>query len=379
MNKHYFDYAAATPMSDDVKNAISGYLSDDFYNPSASYINAQNVKSDVEKARQTVAGIIGAKPSEIIFTAGGTEANNLAIQGLMSQYTNANCIVSAVEHPSVLEVAKLYKNKIAPVKNDGRIDLEQLKKLIDDQTVLISLMYVNNEIGTIQPLAKISQMVKEIRSERTKKGNDLPLYLHTDACQAPNYLNVLVNTLGVDLMTLNGGKIYGPKQSAILFVKTGVKLRPLIYGGGQERAMRSGTENVSGVVGFAEALKETSEKRESEQTRLEDIKNEALAYIKKEMPTVQLNGSKDYRIANNLHLSFDGQDNETLMMALDEKGFMVAVGSACKASSDDPSHVLKAIGLSDEQAQSSIRITLGRDSTKESVLELLKMCKKLSK
>lgn len=377
MKKSYFDYAAATPLSPSVFAAVKPFFMERFYNPSAQYLFSQDVKKAVEVARVDVALVLGARASEIIFTAGGTEANNLAIHGVMGRYPDANCIVSAIEHESVLESAKLYDHKISTVKIDGRIDIENLQKLIDNKTVLVSVMYVNNEIGTVQPIAEISKIIKNIRAERVKKGNKLPLYFHADACQAPNYLHILTSTLGVDMLTLNAGKIYGPKQCGALFVKTGVELKPFIYGGGQERGLRSGTENVANIVGFAAALKETSELREKEAKRLSELRDEVFSLIASDSKW-QINGSIKKRLPNNIHLTFPGIDNEKLLMQLDEKGFMVAAGSACSASSDEPSHVLKAIGLDDKTARSSLRITMGRGTTRAELTGLLKTLKELT-
>lgn len=368
---NYFDYAAATPLSLTVLKAMDPYFSDKFFNPSAQYLSAQAVRKDVEKARADVAQVLSVRPSEIIFTAGGTESDNLAIHGVMSRFQDANCVVTAIEHDAVLEPAALYNCKIAPVDSDGRVDLEVLKSLIDDNTVLVSVMYANNEIGTIQPLASISKLLSEIKWQRAKSGNRLPLFFHTDACQAPNCLQVLPHTLGVDMMTLNGGKIYGPKQSGILYVNSGIELNPLIYGGGQERNLRSGTENVANIIGFSMALKEASERRGKESARLSGLQHTALKLISQQLPKAILNGAIGYRLANNIHLTLPGQDNERLMMQLDEKGYQVAAGSACSASSDEPSHVLKAIGLSDEEARSSLRITMGRDTTEENLKGLI--------
>jgi cysteine desulfurase len=371
MNTHYFDYAAASPMSPAVMAAMQPYFSDKFYNPSALYLAAQEVKQAIHDSRALVARHLGAKPSEVIFTAGGTEANNLAINGVLSQFPGKSVLTSSIEHDSVLVTAALYNHTVAPVNSEGLIDTQELERLINDDTVLISVMYVNNEIGTIQPLARIAKIVSLVRIDRTKRGIDTPLYLHTDACQAPNYLQVLVHTLGVDMMTLNGGKIYGPKQSGVLYLKTGVQLRPEITGGGQERNMRSGTENVPAIVGFATALDETQMSREAETKRLRKLQQQLFIGLAEKLPTAQINGNKKYRVPNNIHLTIPGSDNERLMMALDEKGLMVATGSACSASSDEPSHVLQAIGLSDEQARSSLRMTLGRQSDPVAIAALL--------
>lgn len=377
MVNHYFDYAAATPVSEPVLKVMEPYFAKDFYNPSALYLAAQNVKTALQEARASVASVLQAKPSEIIFTAGGTEANNLAVQGVMRHFAGKNCVISAIEHESVLMPAASYLHKIAPVRPDGRIDPAGLEALIDDDTVLVSLMYVNNEIGTIQPLREVAKLLKEIRWQRVKKGNKLPLYFHIDACQAANYLPLQVSNLGVDLMTLNGGKIYGPKQSGILYVKTGTELSPQTLGGGQERGVRSGTENVPAIIGFAAALKEASDMRESESMRLALLAGEFKAKLQAARPEIIINGSQGHRVVNNIHITVPGADNERLMMELDEQGIMVATGSACSASSDEPSHVLKAIGLSDDQARSSLRITFGRQTDGAAVKALLASLKSL--
>lgn len=370
MKQHYFDYAAATPMSAAVLSVMQPFFTEKFYNPSALYLAAQDVKASLQAARSDVAHVLGCKPSEIIFTAGGTESDNLAIHGVMRRFPGKNCAVSTIEHDAVLKPASHYDCKLAPVMEDGRIDLQALEETIDDDTVLVSIMYANNEIGTIQPLQDIANLIKAIRKNRSKTGNTLPIYFHTDACQAANYLPLLVHSLGVDLMTLNGGKIYGPKQSGILYIASEVVLEPHIQGGGQERNFRSGTENVPSNIGFAAALKETANMREEETARITALQNQAIDAIQQKIPGVALNGSRTHRLANNIHVTFPGIDNERLMMELDERGIMVATGSACSASSDEPSHVLRAIGLDTDTARSSLRISLGRH-TDEAAVEAL--------
>ncbi len=375
MNILYFDYAAATPLSDTALAAMQPYFSEQFYNPSALYIASQNVGHAIYSVRTEVASLLGCRPTEVVFTAGGTEANNLAIQGVMQHFAGKNCVVSAIEHDSVLAPAGNYDHKIAPVDPDGRINLTRLEQLIDDDTVLISIMYANNEIGTIQPLRDIAALVKKIRAERANQsgaGRQLPLYVHTDACQAANYLPLLVNSLGVDLMTLNGGKIYGPKQSGILYVKSGVLLKPQILGGGQERGWRSGTENVPAIAGFGAALAEAQSLRTAEAERLQALQADFFDKLTSIRSDIRINGSRSHRLPNNVHITIPGADNERLLMELDERGMMVATGSACSASSDEPSHVLGAIGLPDEAARSSLRITFGRQTDQAAVSALLK-------
>lgn len=363
MKQIYLDHAAATPVDPAVMEAMLPYFADYFYNPSATYLAAQKVHKDIEAARASVAKTLGVRPREIVFTAGGTEANNMAVQGVMRAFPGKHVVVSAVEHKSVLEPAQLFNHTLTPVLADGRVDLPQLEQSIRADTVLVSIMLANNEIGSIQPLSEVVELLARTRSDRKKVGNQVPLYLHTDACQAVNYLSVMPHRLGVDLMTLNGGKIYGPKQSGMLFVRTGVQLQPLILGGGQEWGVRSGTENVPGIIGFAAALQLAAEHYKTEVRRTQDLQKQFIDQLEKALSNVVINGSLKHRLANNVHVTFPGQDNERLMMELDERGVQCAVGSACTASSDEPSHVLMAIGLSEAEAKASLRFTLGRQTT----------------
>jgi len=367
MTPKYFDYAAATPVSETVLAAMQPYFTEKFFNPSARYLAAIEVRKAVDEARSTVANCLGVRPSEVIFTAGGTEANNLAIKGIMDKFPDGHCIVSAVEHDSIIEPANQYNSNLCGVLPDGRIDIKQLEKSIKPETVLISVQYVNNEVGTIQPLKEVRALIDKEIVRREAAGEELPLYFHSDACQATNYLKVMPHSLCVDLMTLNGGKIYGPKQSGMLYVKAGIELTPLIAGGGQERNLRSGTENVPAIIGFSVALKEATDTRAENANNMQKLQKHAFEIIEKKLLSTRVNGPQNNRIANNLHLTIPGVDNERLMMELDEKGFQVATGSACNASSDLPSHVLKAIGLNDEEAKSSIRITFGRDTKEEDI------------
>jgi len=369
----YLDHAAATPLDTEVLAAMQPFFSDRFFNPSANYLPAQKVHAELERARADTAEVLGAKPSEIIFTAGGTESDNLAITGLMQQYPDAEVITSAIEHEAVLEPAKQFNHKILPVDKNGVVEISLLSKLISDKTVLVSIMYANNEVGTVQPIREAAQIIEKIRNERRSSGNKQPLYLHTDACQAANYLDLHVSRLGVDLMTLNGGKIYGPKQSGVLYVSHRVQLRPIIRGGGQERNLRSGTENVAACIGFAKALQLVQSKRHDEAKRLGELQNKAFELIEEKLPGAVINGSKKRRLPNNIHLTLPGQDNERLLVELDEKGILAAAGSACQASSEEPSHVLKAMGLTDQEAQASLRLTMGR-STSENDIETLVEC-----
>lgn len=363
----YLDYAAATPLDPEVRKAMEPFWSEHFYNPSATYLPARGVKQALENARRDVAECLGARASEIIFTAGGTEANNLAIHGVMAAWPDGNAVVSAVEHESVLLPAERYKARIAPVDDRGRVVVGELIKLIDDSTTLVSVMYANNEVGTVQPIRDIALKLSDIKADRKRRGIKRPLYFHTDAAQAANYLDLHVARLGVDLMTINGGKIYGPKQSGVLFIKAGVVLEPLVSGGGQERGLRSGTENVAACVGFAAAFQKAAHMRESEVTRLQQLGQHFTNELAAQLPKAQLNGSTKKRLPNNVHLSIAGTDNERLLLQLEQQGILAAAGSACSASNDEPSHVLGAMGLTDEEARSSLRFSLGRSTTTQHI------------
>lgn len=372
MNSIYLDYAAATPLDDDVLSCMLPYLKDKFHNPSAVYLSSKSVKQDLEAAREKTAKILGVRPREIIFTAGATEANNLAISGLLTNFPKGKILISAIEHSSVVEPAKKYNHELIPVDNNGYIDLEFLaKQLKDDSVILVSVIYANNEIGTVQHLKKVRQLIDQALLSRKNRGVLHPIYFHSDAAQAPNYLPIQAKKLGLDLMSLNGGKIYGPKQTGVLFVDSKVKLSPIILGGGQEFGIRSGTENVAGFIGFSEALSKTAKIREEESERIKNLKTYFVEELNNKFPNIIIT-SPENGLYNIVHIQIPGVDNERLMMELDEKGIMCAVGSACSASSDEPSHVLKAIGLKNTEAQSSLRFSMGRQTKKEDIKKVIK-------
>lgn len=369
----YLDYAAATPVDTAVLKAMEPYFSDKFYNPSASYLAASQTRKELESARRHVALGLGAKPVEVIFTAGATEANNLAIQGVMKIFPDGEILAAAIEHESVLEPAKLFSHRFLPVRGDGLVELEKLEKMVSPKTVLVSVGLVNNELGTVQPIAKIAKLLNKLSNLRKSR---LPLYLHTDAAQAPNFFNLHVSRLGADLMSLNGGKIYGPKQSGALYVKAGTKLKPLIVGGGQEFDLRSGTENVAGAVGLAAALKLAAARRQSEAARLKALRRLFVSELAKKIPAATINGPKKEFAPHILSVTFPGVDNERLMMQLDEAGVQAATGSACAAADIEASHVLSAIGLSDEAARSTLRFSLGRQTTASDIRQTVNLLSK---
>lgn len=361
----YLDYAAATPMDDRVKAAQEPYFSNLFFNPSASYQSARKVRDDYENARHALAQTIGSRSAEIIITAGATESINLALAGVSGQILTTN-----IEHASVLSFAESKNSKIVEVDNRGIVQLNELTDAITDETELISIGYANSEIGSVQPIKEIAAIVAKTREKRLESGVDRQLLLHIDASQAAGYLDINTARLNVDLMTLNAGKCYGPKQVGLLYVKAGIRLKPLILGGGQEMGLRSGTENVAGTIGFARALEIAERKRKGESERLSKIRDELEKFIADNFSDAVFNGHKKQRLPNILNFSLPGLDGERAVFALDDNGVMVATGSACAANKGTRSHVLTAIGLSDELADGSLRISLGRPTTQEEIEKL---------
>src|SRR5581483_1535227 len=376
MKSIYLDYAAATPMDAEVFNVMRPYFTQKFYNPSATYLNAKQVRADLEQARADVAGLLGVKPAEVVFMAGATEANNLAIQGIMRQFPDERLLVSAIEHDSVLEPAGLFNHIEVPVTSNGRINLNILQQGLQ-KAVLVSVGLINNEIGVIQPLREIASLVDEERRRRRNNGIKKPLWLHTDAAQAPNYLDIHASRLGVDLMSINGGKIYGPKQIGVLYVRAGVDPQALILGGGQEFNLRSGTENVAYCAGLAKALNLAQDRREAEAKHVKGIKKFFIDELHNQAKDFFINGSIKFSSPHILSVTFTGQDNERLMIQLDEAGVQVATGSACSATDDNPSHVLKAIGLTDQQARSTLRFSFGYQTTITDIKTVVRLLSKM--
>ena len=371
----YLDHAATTPVDPRVLRAMQSYWSKEFANPSALYKSGVKAAEAVSTARSDIAAVLNCNPREIIFTAGGTESNNMAILGTARAYQKqhskpGHIITSPIEHHSVLHVMDALKQwgwkiSYAKVNREGFVDVSELKKLARKDTALISVMYANNEIGTIEPISEIGKWLSGLNKARLQKGYPRILF-HTDACQAAGALELDVNKLKVDMLTLNGSKIYGPKQIGVLYLRQGVEIDPIIHGGGQERDLRSGTENVPAIVGLATALKLVQHSREKESKRLLQLQKHFIDRLLKKVKGSSLNGPTPgpLRLPNNINISFDKIEGESLMIYLDAKGIEVATGSACTASSVDPSHVLTAIGLSEQQSYNSIRITMGDGTTK---------------
>lgn len=361
-NYIYLDHAAATPMDDRVIAVMQPYLNRDFFNPSSPYMPAVLGRRAYEEAKQKLANLIGAKSGDVVMTAGATESINLAFNGI-----SGHIITSNIEHHAVLACAKAGNYTIVEADEKGLVSLEKIKQAIRPDTQLISIGLANNELGTIQPLHDISLVLKKEREDRLRDGNKMPIYLHTDASQGAGLIDVNVARLGVDMLTLNAGKVYGPKQVGLLWLSSQTKVTPQIIGGGQERGLRSGTENVAGTVGFAKAYELAFEHRKFESERLEKLRDYLQKTLTEAFPTAVVSGSQKYRLPSFLHISFPNLDAERLIFKLEDRGVLVASGSACAANKGTRSHVLTAIGLPAELADGSIRITLGHLSNEENI------------
>ena len=359
---YYFDYAAASPLDSKVIEAMMPYFSDNFYNPSSPYAPAVEVRRAYHAAKQRLAHTIGASADELVMTAGATESINLAIGGF-----SGHKVTSAVEHASVKKATQTGDHTILPVDHHGLISAAQVDEAIQDGTEVVSVALANHEIGSVQPIRDIAKVIEQRRRQRRVEGNKLPLVLHCDASQGFGLIDIHVGRLGVDLLTLNAGKIYGPKQVGLLWVRPGVIVTPRIVGGGQESGLRSGTENVAGVIGFAEAAHIASEKRAHESKRLLKLRDSLERTLIKRFPTAVLSGHPRHRLANFCHISFPGIDAERLVFLLEMDNVLVATGSACAANSGTRSAVLNAIGLEPQVADGSLRLTLGRGTTQEAI------------
>jgi cysteine desulfurase len=356
----YLDHAAATPLDARVLTAMQPYFSDLFYNPSSSYMQALAVRRDYEAAKQSIAATIGAKSDELVMTAGATESINLAVSSIGGHIVTANS-----EHHAVLAAAEHYDHTIIAVDRQGNVSSESVKAALRPDTRLVSIALANNEIGTIQSLRDIATVVDAEREDRLSRGDMTPIYFHSDASQGAGQLAIHVARLGLDLLTLNAGKIYGPKQVGLLWAASYVRLQPHIVGGGQERGLRSGTENVPGVIGFAKAMELAEKRRKAESERLRGLRDTLQMKLVNAFPDTVISGNEKHRLSSHLHISFPGLDAERLVFALEARGVLVATGSACAANKGTRSHVLTAIGLAPEIADGSLRLSLGHLSTEE--------------
>jgi cysteine desulfurase len=354
----YLDHAAATPLDERVFRVMEPYFADHFYNPSAAYAPAREVRADLEDARHRLAIVIGAKKDEIILTAGATESVNLAIHGLLAG--GGHAVIGATEHQAVTQAVQPYSHNIAPADPRGIITPEAVSSAVIDETVLVSITAADSELGTVQSLQKIAAAIEGIRSDRRARGVKTPLYFHSDASQVAGVIDIHVSRLGVDMLSLNAAKCYGPKQVGLLWLRSHIQLEPIVRGGGQERGLRAGTEYVAGAVGFATALENAQAERHKEGARLAELRDKLQHALTNEIPELVVNGHPKRRLPGHLHVSLDGLDAERVIFRLDEDGILAATGAACAANKNTRSSVLEAIGLADTLSDGSLRFTLGK-------------------
>jgi cysteine desulfurase len=359
----YMDHSATSPVDPEVFEAMKPYFTDSFGNASTLYSLGRDARKAMESAREEVASIIGAETKDIIFTSGGTESDNIAIKGTAYKLKNKgnHIITSDIEHPAVDETCKyLEKNGFEvtylPVYEDGIVKVSDLEAAITDKTILITVMHANNEIGTIQPIAEIGKIARE-------RG----IYFHTDAVQTVGKIPVDVNELNVDMLSLSSHKLYGPKGVGALYVRKGVRIEPIIHGGGHERGIRPGTENVAGIVGLGKACSLARENLERDAQKLRGLRDRLIDGVLEQNEDSYLNGHRTKRLPNNANFRFTGIEGESLILHLDSKGIASSTGSACSSTKLEPSHVLMAIGLEEVEAHGSLRISLGHENTEEDI------------
>lgn len=369
----YMDYAATTPTRQEVVNTMLPYMTTNFGNPSSIYTLAQDARNAVDSSRKTISKILGSRSSEIVFTSGGTESDNTAIKGVSfaMKHLGNHIVTSMVEHHAVLHTCQQMEQfgfdvTYLPVDHNGQVRIEDLENSITENTILVSIMYANNEIGTIQPIKDMARTVKNKANELSKT-----IVFHTDAVQAVGHVDIDVKELGVDMLSMSAHKFYGPRGVGALYVKRGTPFESLLAGGGQERQRRSGTENVPGIVGMAHALKLTHSDRKHESSRISKMRDRVLTELSNSVENLVFNGHPINRLDNNVNVSFKGVEGEPVLMGLDFAGICASSGSACSSASVEPSHVLLAIGRSAEEAQGTLRITLGRDNSEEDIDYLL--------
>ena len=366
----YLDHAATTYVDERVKESMDKYFSDEYGNPGSFNTVGLRAKNAMDESRETISKILNCTPQEIIFTGSGTESINLAIKGFVraNKSKGNHIITQKTEHEAVLETCHYLEKEeglkvtYLDVDEFGLIKLDELEKEITKETILVSIMYANNEIGTVQNIKEISEICKKHK-----------IKFHTDACQAAGYLDINVQNLGIDLMSLNGSKLYGPKGIGLLYVKKGTMLKPIIHGGGQEFGLRSGTENIPYIVGFAKALEIAQREKDVEVMRLINLRDYLINNVLENIPKTFLNGHPSSRLPNNANITFLDVEGEAIMLMMNEYGICASSGSACTSKSLDPSHVILAIGLPYEAAHGSLRFTLGKESTEEDVNKVLEV------
>lgn len=378
MRSIYLDHAATTPVDKEVLESMVPYFSEKFGNPMSIHSFGQEAMEAVEKSRKQVADFLNTDPKEIIFTSGATESNNLAIKGIIKKYNEdgfctrsiPHIITTSIEHHCIMDTCKFLEKSgraeitYLPVNKEGIVELEWIKRSIKSNTILVSVIYVNNEIGTVQAIEEIGKIINEHNSKLSSRKTKV--LFHTDATQAVNYFDCDVKKLGVDLLSFSGHKIYGPKGIGLLYIKNGTPLKRTQDGGEQEFGLRAGTHNVPGIVGLGKAIQKIKSQKLKVKSILE-LRNYLIDRVLKEVPDSYLNGSKEKRSPSNANFRFDNLEGESLVMSLDMEGIATSTGSACSSGTLEPSHVLLALGLRHEQAHGSLRLTLGKETTKEEV------------
>lgn len=369
MKRIYLDYAATTPTHPEVVKAMLPYFTEAFGNPSSIYSCGQQAKGAIEESRTKIADLIGARDEEIVFTSGGTEADNFAIKGVASSRdTRGNHIItSPIEHHAVIETCKFLGRRgfsitHLPVDEYGLVDPSDIKKAITDKTILISVMHANNEIGTIEPIAEIGKIAREAG-----------IYFHTDAVQTAGHIPINVDELGVDLLSISAHKLYGPKGVGALYIRKGTKLVSLVHGGEQERGRRAGTYNAPGIIGFGRAVELAQQEMNQEAERLTPLRDKLINGLLERIDHTRLNGHPQKRLPNNVNISVDFVEGESMCLGLDLAGICASTGSACASSTLEPSHVLLVTGLSPERAYGSLRFTLGKWTTEEEIDQVLEI------
>ena len=369
MKRIYLDYAATTPTHPEVVKAMLPYFTGSFGNPSSLYSCGQEAKGAIQEVRVRVAELIGARDEEIVFTSGGTEADNFALKGVAyaNEKKGDHIITSSIEHHAVIESCKFlerrgFKVTYLPVDEYGLVAPDDVREAITNKTILISVMHANNEMGTIEPIAEIGRIAK-----------DAGIYFHTDAVQTAGHIPVDVNELEVDLLSISAHKLYGPKGVGALYIRKGTKLIPFMHGGEQERRRRASTENVPGIVGFGKAVELAQQEMSEEAERLTYLRDQLIKGLLERIDHIRLNGHPQKRLPNNVNVSVDYVEGESMVLNLDLEGICASTGSACSSSSLEPSHVLLAIGLSHEQAHGSLRFTLGKWTSEEDIGRVLEV------
>ena len=369
----YLDNAASTKIHEDVLESMLPYLKEQYGNPSSIHRYGRLPRKAIEKARKQIASLINAEPSEILITSGGTESNNTALRGITMKNPQCQIITSLIEHDAILEPCKKLSQSgfdidYLPVDSFGMVDPLELKNHISEKTCLVSIMFGNNEVGTIQPISEIAKIC-----------NEKKISFHTDAVQAVGKIPIDVKALNIDLLSISSHKIYGPKGVGALYIKNGISITPFILGGGQENGLRSGTENVANIVGFGKACEIAKTNLDENMFHMKKLRDQMIEKILDEIPEVTLNGHSEFRLPNNVHFTFLGVNGEDLIIKLDEFGIAASTGSACSVNTQKASHVLEAMGFSLEQITGSLRLTIGIFNDEKEIDQTVDVLKKVVK